>query len=186
MEELKKYIREVPDYPVKGVSFKDISPLLAETYAINKLSRNISWQTFQGLGYKGLGHNHKPINSVIAIDSRGFIVGSALACYDLFNCGFIMARKIGKLPEPTVKSYYNSEYSKDGLCISSLLDLKGKKVHIHDDVLATGGTINCAIDLLNQLGAEIHSISFIIELTYLNGREKINFDKDKIFSVIKY
>ncbi len=174
MQELKKYIREVLDFPIKGICFKDISPLIQQGNVLWDMTKHIS---------ELIGYPHP--NYVLGIDSRGFILGGVLASY-YNNCGFIMARKIGKLPEPTVKSYYNSEYSKDGLCISSLLDLKGKKVHLHDDVLATGGTINCAIDLLNQLGAEIHSISFVIELTYLKGREKINFDKDKIFSIIKY
>ncbi len=136
MEELKKYIREVPDYPVKGVSFKDISPLLQNRIILRGINMKIS----EFIGVASCGEFiFITCDYVLGIDARGFIMGSSIAT--TYHSGFIMARKIGKLPEPTVKSYYNSEYSKDGLCISSLLDLKGKKVHIHDDVLATGALL---------------------------------------------
>ena len=169
--ELKKFIRDVADFPKPGIVFKDITPLLNNKEAFKKAIDVIVGQ------YRKLNIEH-----VVAVESRGFIFGSAIA-YKL-NAGFIPIRKKGKLPSKTRSVTYNLEYGTDTLEIHEDLIKPNAKVLIVDDVLATGGTVRAVIDLLKQLKADIVGVSFLIELRFLKGREKI---KDyPFYSIIKY
>ena len=169
--ELKKFIRDIADFPKPGIIFKDITPLLNNKEAFKKAIDVIVAK------YRKLNIEH-----VVAVESRGFIFGSAIA-YKL-NAGFIPIRKKGKLPSKTRSVTYNLEYGTDTLEIHEDLIKPNAKVLIVDDVLATGGTVRAVIDLLKQLTADIRGVSFLIELRFLKGREKI---KDyPFYSIIKY
>lgn len=168
---LKKYIRNINDFPKKGIIFRDITPLL-KNRKIFKFTIDILAQHYKSI----------KINKIVSIESRGFILGSALA-YKL-NCGFIPIRKKGKLPYKTVSITYDLEYGKDCLEIHTDAIKKGENILIVDDVLATGGTAKAVVDLINKLNAKIVGLCFLIELSYLHGKEKLhNYD---IFSLIKY
>ena len=169
--DLKSLIRDVPDFPKKGIIFKDITTLLknkdALNYALNELY-NIS--------------KNKKITKVIGIESRGFIFGAALA--QKLGCGFVPVRKPGKLPAETIEETYELEYGMDKIEIHKDSVTAGEKVLIHDDLLATGGTMAAACKLVEKLGAEVVQISFIIELGFLKGRDKLG--KYDVHSLIKY
>ena len=170
-EELKKYIRSIKDFPVKGIMFRDITTLLKEPEAVNKTLKGLL--TFTD-GIK--------IDKVVGIESRGFIFGSLLA--QKLDVGFILARKPGKLPAETESETYQLEYGEDKIEIHKDAISKGDKVLLHDDLLATGGTAVAATKLIEKLGGEVVQISLIIELTFLNGREKL---KDyTVKSIITY
>jgi adenine phosphoribosyltransferase len=170
-EELKKYIRSIKDFPVKGIMFRDITTLLKEPEAVNKTLKGLL--TFTD-GIK--------IDKVVGIESRGFIFGSLLA--QKLDVGFILARKPGKLPAETESETYQLEYGEDKIEIHKDAISKGDKVLLHDDLLATGGTAVAAAKLIEKLGGEVVQISLIIELTFLNGREKL---KDyTVKSIITY
>ena len=170
-EELKKYIRSIKDFPVKGIIFRDITTLLKEPEAVNKTLKGLL--TFTD-GIK--------IDKVVGIESRGFIFGSLLA--QKLDVGFILARKPGKLPAETESETYQLEYGEDKIEIHKDAISKGDKVLLHDDLLATGGTAVAATKLIEKLGGEVVQISLIIELTFLNGREKL---KDyTVKSIITY
>ena len=172
MEDLiKQKIREIPDWPQKGVNFKDITPLLGDREMFSK--------TIDVLASPYLG---KQIDKIIGIDARGFILVSALA-YKL-NTGLAIARKKGKLPWQTISKNYSLEYASNIIEMHKDSVLPGEKVLIIDDILATGGTMKATIDLVNHLGGEIIAIDFLIELCYLKGREKIQ--EYKVNSLIKY
>ena len=158
--ELKKLIRDVPNFPIEGIVFKDITTLLKDSNGYSETLDNLY----------NLAKN-KGITKVIGIESRGFIFGGALA--EKLNAGFVPIRKPGKLPAETVSESYQLEYGKDKIEIhKDALEL-GDKVLLHDDLLATGGTMEAACKLVEKLGAEIVQISFLIELTFLNGKEKL-------------
>ena len=159
-EELKKYIRSIKDFPVKGIMFRDITTLLKEPEAVNKTLKYLL--TFTD-GIK--------IDKVVGIESRGFIFGSLLA--QKLDVGFILARKPGKLPAETESEIYQLEYGEDKIEIHKDAISKGNKVLLHDDLLATGGTAVAAAKLIEKLGGEVVQVSLIIELTFLNGREKL-------------
>ncbi|MGB5896511.1 MAG: adenine phosphoribosyltransferase [Ignavibacteriaceae bacterium] len=159
-EELKKYIRSIKDFPVKGIMFRDITTLLKEPEAVNKTLKYLL--TFTD-GIK--------IDKVVGIESRGFIFGSLLA--QKLDVGFILARKPGKLPAETESEIYQLEYGEDKIEIHKDAISKGDKVLLHDDLLATGGTAVAAAKLIEKLGGEVVQVSLIIELTFLNGREKL-------------
>ena len=157
--DLRRYIRDVPDFPKPGILFKDITPLLADGPALR-------WTVDQlGERYRGA------IDMVLGIESRGFIVGAALA-YAL-GVGIAIVRKPGKLPAQTFAAQYELEYGTDMLEIHR--DAFGEKarVLIVDDLLATGGTASAAIELVERLGGEIVECAFIIELAFLNGRQRL-------------
>jgi len=159
-EELKKYIRSIKDFPVKGIMFRDITTLLKEPEAVNKTLKYLLTFT-----------NGIKIDKVVGIESRGFIFGSLLA--QKLDVGFIPARKPGKLPAETESETYQLEYGEDKIEIHKDAINKGDKVLLHDDLLATGGTAVAAAKLIEKLGGEVVQVSLIIELTFLNGREKL-------------
>lgn len=158
MEDLKKYIRNIPDYPKKGIIFRDITTLIKEPVAI-EIAINKILEYFSGV----------KIDKVVGIESRGFILGAILA-YKL-KAGFIPARKPGKLPSATLREEYKLEYGTDAIEIHKDAISNGENVLLHDDLLATGGTARAACNLIENLGGKIVGISFLIELSFLNGRE---------------
>ncbi len=162
MEELKKYIRDVPDFPKEGVIFKDITPLLDDAEQFQKMV-NIFRDRYEDMN----------IDVVVGIEARGFIFGAALA-YAL-KAGLVIVRKPGKLPWKTFHKTYSLEYGTDTLEIHQDAIKPGQRVLMMDDVLATGGTLSAAVDLVeNNFDAEIVEIAFLIELDFLNGRQKLN------------
>jgi len=171
MENLKKAIRDIPDFPKKGIIFKDITPLLKNQKLFKKAISLIS-EHFKD----------RKIDLVVSVESRGFIFGAALA--HKLGAGFVPVRKKGKLPYHTYSVTYDLEYGKDTLEIHQDAIGKGSKVLIIDDLLATGGTLAAVINLVKKMGGEIRGIGFLIELTFLKGRER---NKDyEIFSLIKF
>ncbi len=158
--DLKSYIRDVKDFPKSGITFRDISILLKDPNAFD--------YTLQQLLNFTEG---KKIDKVVGIESRGFIFASLLA-HNL-KCGFIPVRKPGKLPAEKISAAYSLEYGEDRLEMHTDAIQKGDKVLIHDDLLATAGTMNAVCKLIEQLGGEVVQISFIIELSFLNGRDKL-------------
>ncbi|MFC2103028.1 adenine phosphoribosyltransferase [Bacteroidota bacterium] len=159
-EELKKYIRSIKDFPNKGILFRDITTLLKEPEAINLVIKELVELTF--------GHR---IDKVVGIESRGFIFGSLLA--QKLGVGFILARKPGKLPSETESQTYKLEYGEDKIEIHKDAINKGEKILLHDDLLATGGTAEATAKLIEKLGGEVVQISFLIELTFLKGKDKL-------------
>jgi adenine phosphoribosyltransferase len=168
---LKSKIRDVPDWPEEGVVFKDIMPLLADREALR--------ETIDQLG--DWAAERSP-DIVIGGEARGFFIGSAIA-YKL-GCGFVPARRPGKLPLETIGIEYALEYGKNSLELQADAFENGARVLIHDDVLATGGTSKAMAGLVEQLGGELVGIQFIIELDFLKGREKLaGYD---VFSLLHY
>lgn len=157
---LKEKIREIPDFPEKGISFKDITTLLKDgdafRYAIDTMAKDL---------------RDKEFDIIVGPESRGFIIGTPLAY--AMKKEFIPVRKPGKLPAETIRYEYQLEYGTDQLEIHKDAIQKGQKVIVADDLLATGGTIYSTIQLVEQLGGEVVGCVFLIELTYLNGREKL-------------
>lgn len=169
--DLKSYIRNVKDFPKQGIMFRDITTLLKNPEAFN-------YTLEQLLNFI----KDKKINKVVGIESRGFIFGAVLA--NKLSCGFIPVRKPGKLPAEKVSINYSLEYGEDKLEIHKDAIQPGDKVLIHDDLLATGGTMNAVCQLIEKLGGEIVQVSFIIELSFLNGRNKLN--KYDVRSIVNY
>jgi adenine phosphoribosyltransferase len=169
--ELKAKIREIPDWPKPGISFKDITTLLKDGEA---------WRSAVTL-LAALCRRYGAA-LIVAPEARGFIVGSALA-YEL-GLGWVPVRKSGKLPAATLASEYMLEYGADVLEIHRDSLRPGQRVIVVDDVLATGGTIAATLDLVRQLGATVVSVAFLIELSYLPGREKLG--DLEVVSLIKY
>lgn len=159
--ELKSLIRSVPDFPKKGIIFKDITTLLQDPEGLKK-SADLLFEMAKGRG----------ITKVAAVESRGFIMGALLA-YRL-GCGFVPIRKPGKLPSRTIKEFYSLEYGEDSVEIHQDSIVNGDKVLLHDDLLATGGTMEAAVKLVERLGGEVSQISFLIELDFLSGRERLS------------
>ncbi len=160
MEDLKKFIRDVPDFPKEGILFKDITPLLQDP---------VAYQTT--IDYMAYRYMKEKIDIVIGVEARGFIMASTLA-YKL-NAGFVLVRKPGKLPYKTHKATYSLEYGTDSLEIHQDAIKPGQRVLVVDDVLATGGTADAVVNLVNILGGEIVECSFLMELDFLNGKEKL-------------
>lgn len=171
VENIKSAIRDVADFPKKGIIFKDITPLLQDA---QKLKQTIGIFIDR---YKG-----KNITKVVAIDARGFLFATPIAL--ALGAGVVPVRKKGKLPYKTRSAAYDLEYGTDTVEIHEDALTPGEKVLIVDDVLATGGTASATAELVRKSGAEVFGFAFLIELEFLKGREKIkNFD---IFSLIKY
>lgn len=169
--ELKDLIRSIPNFPKEGIIFKDITTLLKDPNGFKEtLSQLVK-----------LAEN-KGVTKVIGIESRGFIFGGALA--EKLNAGFIPIRKPGKLPAAKVSESYVLEYGTDSIEIHKDAIQHGDKILLHDDLLATGGTMKAACNLVEKLGAEVVQISFLIELTFLNGRSK--FENYDLHSLIQY
>ncbi len=159
-EQLKKLIREVPDFPKKGILFYDITTLLKDKFGFAALIDKLSEH-----------YINRSVDVVLGIEARGFIFGPALA-YRL-NAGFVPVRKPGKLPAETVKENYDLEYGTACLEIHKDAIQPGQSVLIVDDLLATGGTAEATAKLATSLGAEIAGLAFVVELDFLNGREKL-------------
>jgi adenine phosphoribosyltransferase len=168
---LKKLIREVPDFPKKGILFYDITTLLKDKVGFATLIDALSEHYLDA-----------KIDTVLAIEARGFIFGPALA-YRL-NAGFVPIRKPGKLPAEKVRWTYDLEYGKDTLEIHKDAVKPGERVVIVDDLLATGGTASACVQLAKSLGAEIAGLGFVVELDFLNGRKK--FENTEVFSLLHY
>ena len=159
--DLKEHIRGIPDFPKPGILFYDISTLLAHADA---------WQVAMGRLAKIVG-GYRP-DILAGIESRGFLVAAPLALK--LGCGFVMVRKKGKLPGPTIPHEYALEYGTDTIEIQEDAVHPGQNVALVDDLLATGGTMNASIELFGKLGAEVVGAACIIELTFLNGRSKLD------------
>jgi adenine phosphoribosyltransferase len=171
MRVLQRKIREIRDFPKAGILFRDITPLLADGRAFRQVIDLFADR-----------YADRRIDAVVGVEARGFVVGSALA-YRL-GAGNVLVRKKGKLPYRTRQSTYALEYGTDTLEIHEDAIQPGQRVLVSDDLLATGGTISAAADLVKQLGGEIVELAFLIELTDLKGRERL---KDySVFSLIQY
>jgi adenine phosphoribosyltransferase len=158
--DLRAKVREVPDFPTPGVGFKDVTPLLADPDTLRETVKQLSdW----------VKSRHADL--VLGAEARGFWVGAAIAVES--GLGFIPARRPGKLPPETVSASYQLEYGENALELHPDLIPRGSRVVIHDDVLATGGTVAAIRGLVEQLGGEVVGACFIIELTFLGGREKL-------------
>ncbi|KRL94691.1 adenine phosphoribosyltransferase [Levilactobacillus hammesii] len=169
--DFSKYIASVPDYPEKGIMFRDISPLMADGEAFHAATDEI-------VAYA----KDKGVEMVVGPEARGFIVGCPVA-YQM-GIGFAPARKEGKLPRPTVKASYDLEYGTSALYLHKDAIKPGQKVLVTDDLLATGGTIGATIQLVEDLGGIVVGTAFLIELKDLHGRDKLKgYD---IFSLMTY
>jgi len=171
MTELRKYIRTVNDFPKPGVGFKDITTLTKDPKGF-KLSIDLMVEKLANV----------EVDLILGIESRGFIFGAALA--DRMGVGFDLIRKKGKLPGTIASETYDLEYGNDSIEIHEDSFKKGSKIVIVDDLLATGGTMAASINLVKKLGGEIGAVIFLIELGFLNGREKL--PSDNIISLINY
>ena len=169
--DLRDYIRDVEDFPKPGVGFKDITPLLNSNEALKE-----SLQQFLKL-IEG-----KNINKVVAMESRGFFFGPLIA--NEIEAGFVPIRKPGKLPYKTYKQEYALEYGTDVLEMHVDAISKGDRVLIHDDVLATGGTAEAVVKLVERAGGEVVQLNFLIDLTFLNGKSKL--EGYEVESLIQY
>lgn len=170
---VKSTIRDVADYPKKGIVFKDISPLFQDPTLNKGILQELVCQV------RGLD-----VDVVVGIDSRGFIMGNAMALE--LGVPFVMARKKGKLPYDKISETYSLEYGQDEIEIHTDSIKKGQKILIHDDLLATGGTAECVAKLVGRLGGEVKAFSFIVDLKFLNGEQVLNKYCSNIFSVVAY
>ena len=171
MHDFSQFIRDIPDFPKPGVSFKDITPLLGNPTVFHKVIDEFA-----------LRYKFEAIDAVVGIDARGFIFGSALA-YRL-GTGFVPIRKSGKLPFDKYEVTYDLEYGSDTIAIHRDAFPKDSKVLICDDLLATGGTLMASVRLIEKLQGHIVGIAILVELTELNGRERV--PKYDVFSLVKY
>ena len=160
MIDLRTRVREVANFPEPGVGFKDISPLLLDPQALRQAVDELAGWTAE-----------RRADLVLGAEARGFWLGAAIAC--TVGCGFVAARRPGKLPPDTVSANYALEYGENALEVAADAIGKGARVVIHDDVLATGGTVSAIAGLVEQLGGEVVGVNFVIELSFLNGREKL-------------
>ena len=169
--DLKQHIRHIPDFPKAGILFYDITTLLRNPEGLKVTIDRLSTP------YSGQG-----IDIVVGIESRGFILGAAVA--ERLGAGFIPIRKPGKLPATALKETYDLEYGTDALEIHADAVEKGQRVLIVDDVLATGGTAAAAAELVRKLGGELHGLAFLIELVFLSGKAKL--PGQQVYSVLQY
>jgi adenine phosphoribosyltransferase len=169
--DLKQMIRSVPDFPKPGINFFDITTLLKDPTGLKATIDSMS-----------APYTSAHIDAVVGIESRGFILGSAVA--QRVGAGFIPMRKPGKLPAKAIKEIYELEYGKDALEIHADAIEKGQRILIVDDVLATGGTAAAATRLVRKLGGELLGLAFLIELTFLGGKSKL--PGENVYSVLQY
>ena len=167
----KSLIRIIPDFPQPGISFKDITTLLKDGTAYKAAIEQMAEFA-----------RSKDADLIAGPEARGFVIGAPLS-YAL-GIGFVPIRKSGKLPAETIEAKYDLEYGKDALAVHKDAIIPGQKILIADDLLATGGTISTTIDLVKKLGGEVVGATFLIELSFLNGREKLK-DID-IYSLVSY
>ncbi|MCW3069549.1 MAG: adenine phosphoribosyltransferase [Solirubrobacterales bacterium] len=158
--DLRSLVRDIPDFPRPGIAFKDITPLMADAHAL-------------AYGVRSLAEYARPlqVDCVVAAEARGFLLGPALALE--LGAGFVLARKPGKLPYETVSAEYLLEYGAGQLELHTDAVASGRRVLVHDDLLATGGTAAALCELVEQLGGEVVGCGFLIELAYLDGRERL-------------
>ena len=169
--DLKKYIKDIPDFPEPGVLFRDVTPLLADKDAYQESIRLLN--DFA---------KEKKVDLVVGPEARGFLFGCPVAL--ALNCGFVPVRKPGKLPREVVSQSYDLEYGSNEIQMHSDSIQPGQNVLIVDDLLATGGTVDAAVSLIEKMGGNVVGIAFLIELEALKGRELLK-DYD-VFSVLKY
>ena len=160
MDELRRLIRDIPDFPKQGILFKDLTPLMADPTGLR-------------LAVEGLAELARPleVDCVVAAEARGFLLGPALALE--LGAGFVLARKPGRLPYETVSAEYLLEYGSNQLELHSDAIARDSRVLVHDDLLATGGTAGALCELVEQLDGEVVGCSFLIELAFLGGRERL-------------
>ncbi len=168
--DLKKYIREVPDFPKEGINFYDITTLLKDGEAFRHVIEKLKLKYYKG------------VDLIVGIESRGFLFGAPLA--NSIGVGFVPARKAGKLPAETVKTAFALEYGTAAIELHKDSIRSGQKVLIVDDLLATGGTSKAVAELVESLGGEVVGLVFLIELTELNGKSKLS--KWKVDSLLSY
>lgn len=172
-ENLHEIIRTIPDFPKQGIQFKDITPILRDHHLCKKVTNALC-----------LPYKNKQIDVVAGIESRGFLFGMLMA--QKLNCSFAIIRKKGKLPHKTVEVEYSLEYG------SAIIEMHedeiqdGQNVIIHDDLLATGGTAAAAAQLIKKVGGNVSGFSFLIELEFLDGAEKLKVHEAPIETLIKY
>ncbi len=171
MEELKRKIRHVPDFPKPGILFYDITTLLRDPVGFR-----------QAIDRLASPYTDRRIDIVVGIESRGFIFGSVVA--DRIGAGFVPVRKVGKLPAATVRASYDLEYGIDSLEMHVDAITAGQRVLIVDDLLATGGTARATLDLVRQGGATVEGLAFLIELVDLKGRAKL--EGENVRAVLQY
>ncbi len=171
MEELKKIIRDIPDFPKEGILFKDITTLLQDAKSYQR--------TVDLIAHRYIG---KRIDKVVCVEARGFIIGSALA-YKLC-AGVVLVRKPGKLPSETYSNTYDLEYGTDTLEIHKDSIKPGELILIADDLLATGGTMAAVVEMIQSMGGEIVECCFMAELDFLDGRKRL--PTDKVFSLLHF
>lgn len=159
--DLTTRVREIPDFPERGVGFKDISPLLRDPDALT-----------QAVGALASWTRERDAELVLGAEARGFWLGAAIAVEA--GCGFVAARRPGKLPPETVSATYALEYGKNTLEVAADAIAGGARVVIHDDVLATGGTVEAIAGLVEHLGGTVVGVNFVIELSFLGGRERLS------------
>ena len=169
--DLTTRVREVPDFPEPGVGFKDISPLLQDPEALRQAVGELAGWT-----------KERGADLVLGAEARGFWLGPAIAVEA--GCGFVAARRPGKLPPQTVSATYALEYGQNTLEVAADAIGRGARVVIHDDVLATGGTVEAIAGLVEQLGGTVVGVNFVIELSFLGGRGRLK--KYDLFSLITY
>jgi adenine phosphoribosyltransferase len=169
--DLKTRVREVPDFPEPGIGFKDITPLLLDPAALRQSVDELAAWTAE-----------RQPDLVLGAEARGFLLGGAIACQ--VGCGFVPARRPGKLPPETVTARYLLEYGENALEVASDAIAHGARVVIHDDVLATGGTVEAIGGLVEQLVGTVVGVNFVIELSFLEGRKRLA-DYD-MYSLITY
>ncbi len=169
--DLRAYVREVDDFPEPGIGFKDITPLLLDHSALTQAVDALAAWTAE----------RRP-DLVLGAEARGFILGAAIAMEA--GCGFVPARRPGKLPPETVTARYVLEYGENALEVAADAISRGARVVIHDDVLATGGTVEAIAGLVESLGGRVVGVNFVIELSFLGGRKRLG--EYDIFSLITY
>ena len=169
--DLKKYIKDIPDFPEPGVLFRDVTPLLADKDAYQESIRLLS--DFA---------KEKKVDLVVGPEARGFLFGCPVAL--ALNCGFVPVRKPGKLPREVVSQSYDLEYGSNEIQMHSDSIQPGQNVLIVDDLLATGGTVDAAVSLIEKMGGNVVGIAFLIELEALKGRELLKYYD--VYSVLKY
>src|SRR3954470_17982972 len=158
--DLRSMVREVPDFPKPGIGFKDITPLLVDPEALRQSVASLAdWSA------------EREPDLILGAEARGYWLGAAIACK--VGCGFVPARRPGKLPPETVTARYMLEYGENALEIAKDAIAQGARVVIHDDVLATGGTVEAIAGLVSGLGGEVVGVNFVIDLTFLKGRERL-------------
>jgi len=170
-DDLLLKIRNVPDFPKKGIVFRDITTLIGDNSAFRRAIDLLAAR------YKNAG-----IQKVVSVESRGFIFGAPLAY--VLNAGFVPIRKPGKLPAAVTRQEYSLEYGTDAIEMHTDAVLRGEKVLLLDDLLATGGTIRAACDLVKHAGGQIVGLAFLIELTFLHGRDRLK--EHDVYSVLQY